>query len=270
MRKFPTGTWIVRYAEAIGKLSYNADSNTGSILGIDRESGWFTCGRYSRQWTRMYRIQVNGYELKAIYKVLDNATGKIKHLGDFRAILQSNGELKLLIQNSKWSNSHRYYEYSAYPSRGTLRENKHDAGYRHMVRFCGGGVGIKAFGAATMGNVEVRDLGSGWERHYAMVAGGAGASVGLSFPGSTNWVPCYLTPRCKNWKGATLGMYTAGAAAIVGYNECRCTFNLPNAGKWEANWSGWGVNLEAKVDLGTLVFGRLMGEVYSKPYFHDA
>jgi len=60
-----------------------------------------------------------------------------------------------------------------------------------------------------------------------MVAAGAGASVGISLPGSTGWVPCYLTPRCKHWTGATVGTYTAGAAVVVGYNQCRATFSLP-------------------------------------------
>ena len=268
MSKFPTGKWIVRYAAMIGKFEFNANRNVAWVTGMDSATGLFSGGAYSRQATKVAALKVSGYSLSGVYQTHDNRTKKTKFMGNIRCKLKSNGDLKLEVQDHTSSNYSKWHTFSAGPERGSLRQNLSDAGYRHQVRFAGGGVGIKAYGAATMGNIEVRDLGSGWEKHYAMVAGGGGASVGISFPSSTGWVPCYLTPRCKNWVGGTLGMYTAGAAAVVGYNKCLCTFKLPGGAVWEANWSGWGASLEAKVDLGTLVFGKLMGTVYDKPYFN--
>jgi len=268
MSKFPTGKWIVKYATMIGKFEYNSARSTAWVTGMDSPTGWFSGGRYSRRPTKVVSLKVTGYSLSGVYRTYKPGGNKTKFMGNIRCKLQHNGELKLEVQDHTSSNYNTWHTFYARPESGSLRQNLSDAGYRHQVRFSGGGVGIKAYGAATMGNIEVRDLGSGWEKHYAMVAAGGGAGIGVSFPGSTGWVPCYLTPRCKNWVGATLGMYTAGAAVIVGYNKCLCSFRLPGGAKWEANWSGWGVNLEAKVDLGTLVVGKLLGTVYDKPYFN--
>lgn len=267
MKKFPTGSWRVQYAKVIGRLRYNAERNIGWITSIQKPSGWFTCGEYGDE-TRLVNVVIQGYELTAVYDAQKKGGGAI-HSGDLRARLQKDGGLRLEL-NRLNAGSRTMETFWATPESGSLHPNLADAGYHHTVRFSGGGLSVKTFGAAAMGNVEVRDLGAGWERHYALVAGGAGASLGISFPSSTNWVPCYLTPRCHDWTNATVTMHTAGAAVIVGYNSCHARFNLPNGASWTADWSGWGASLQAQIDLSTVVAGKLMGVVYDKPYFADA
>ena len=259
--------------DLFAEFRYEAGRNKAFVKGLARQSGFLMGGGWYGKETPLTEVKVSGYTLTGKYVTGQPGSTTKEDSGAFKAKIRSDGSLRIDYKmKSDWVS--RWHGCTAEPTGNSLQPNTADAGFRHEVRLKCIGSTIEAGVTGTLGNLEVRDLGAGWEKHYALAAGGVGLTVGVSLPlpSSTSWRPVVLAPRCIDWTGTTVEILTKGLYAIVGGGSLSLVLTFKNQSKVKgATWvTKIGLAPKIELDGGSLVIGKLMGAVYSKPYIVGA
>ena len=130
-------------------------------------------------------------------------------------------------------------------------------------------VATKLVASALFGNLYVKDKDRQVEITYPLVAVGAGMAVGFTVLTSTTFSNAKLWFPRRYWDGATVDIFSTGGIIIIGSNQVKLSFTLPDRQRISMETKGtdhYGVNADVSMNYGTQQIGILGPKTNEAPY----